>query len=70
MNFIQYDNLFSLNFLAFIFVLLVIFFISRELVCWYWKLNKIINLLEQIIENTKKEKEENKEDNTKKEEKK
>jgi len=29
-------------------VLLLIFLIARELICWYWKLNKIVSLLESI----------------------
>ncbi len=33
-----------------IFILFVL--IVREILCWYWKINKIINLLEDIKENT------------------
>ena len=35
---------------AFIWVLvsLVVFLIIRELVCWYWKINRIVELLEEI----------------------
>lgn len=29
-------------------VAVVIFFIIRELVCWYWKLNEIVNNLKEI----------------------
>ncbi|MFH1328911.1 MAG: hypothetical protein ABIH76_08770 [Candidatus Bathyarchaeota archaeon] len=31
-------------------VCLFVFLIARELVCWYWKLNKIVSLLESIDE--------------------
>ncbi len=27
---------------------ILVFIICRELVCWYWKLNRIVELLEQI----------------------
>lgn len=41
-------------------VLLVIFLVCRELVCWYWKINRTVELLEQIHQelkllNTKKD---------------
>ena len=26
----------------------VLFFVIRELLCWYWKLNRIVELLESI----------------------
>ena len=29
-------------------VVLVIFFIARELVCWYWKINQQVALLTEI----------------------
>jgi len=29
-------------------VVLVVFLICREIVCWYWKINKQISLLESI----------------------
>jgi len=41
------------NGLWFFLVGLIIFLILRELVTWYFKLNKIIELLEEIKENTK-----------------
>jgi hypothetical protein len=28
-------------------LLFVIFLIARELVCWYWKINRIVSLLEE-----------------------
>ena len=31
-----------------ILVWIVIWFIAREVMCWYWKVNKIISLLESI----------------------
>jgi len=34
---------------------IVIFFVLREVFMWYWKINKIVALLEEIKENTKKE---------------
>jgi len=33
-------------------LLFVIFLICREIICWYWKINKAISLLEIIAENT------------------
>lgn len=29
-------------------IYLVVFLISRELVCWYWKINEIVRLLKSI----------------------
>lgn len=29
---------------------LFVFLIARELMCWYWKLNKMVSLLERIDE--------------------
>jgi hypothetical protein len=29
-------------------IMIIVFFICRELVCWYWKLNRIVYLLEKI----------------------
>lgn len=31
----------------------IFFFIIREVIMWYWKINKIIDLLEKIEENTR-----------------
>ena len=36
------------NWLALLASLLVIFLIGREVMCWYWKINRIIMLLESI----------------------
>lgn len=33
--------------------IVVLFLIFRELVCWYWKINKISNLLEEIRDELK-----------------
>lgn len=33
-------------------VLILIFILLRELVCWYWKINRVVELLEDIKENT------------------
>lgn len=35
-------------------VLVIFFLIGRELVCWYFKLNKIADLLEEIRDQLKK----------------
>lgn len=35
-------------------IALAVFFVIREVLTWYWKLNKIVNLLEKIEENTRK----------------
>jgi len=34
-----------------ILIVLVVFLICREIVCWYWKINKRISLLENIDKN-------------------
>lgn len=34
--------------LIFVVILLVLFLVLREVVCWYWKINRIVNLLERI----------------------
>lgn len=36
--------------LTMLFVLVVIFLVCREIVCWYWKINKQIKNQERIIE--------------------
>lgn len=33
----------------------IVFLIIRELVLWYWKISKIVSLLEKIEKNTRKE---------------
>ena len=37
----------------FAFISLVLFLVLREIVTWYWKINKAIGLLEKIEENTR-----------------
>ena len=34
--------------LVVVFILVVIFLICREIVCWYWKLNQLVQLLTDI----------------------
>jgi len=36
-------------------IFLLLFFVFREIFTWYWKVNKMVSLLEQIEENTRKE---------------
>lgn len=39
--------------LVVIFILfIVIFFVAREIMLWYWKVDKIVDLLEEIKKNT------------------
>jgi len=33
-------------------LLIVLFLLLREFWCWYWKISKIVDLLEDIKENT------------------
>ncbi len=40
-------------------VIFVVFLICRELVCWYWKVNRQVELLEKIHEQLKTNKSEN-----------
>ncbi len=43
----------GMNFLTWIFILLIIvlvFLICREIVCWYWKINQSIELQKKILE--------------------
>lgn len=41
------------NFVIFIPFAILVFVALREVLTWYWKLNKISNLLEKIEENTR-----------------
>jgi hypothetical protein len=41
------------NILLFILVGIVLFIIGREVFCWYFKINKVVALLERIEENTR-----------------
>jgi hypothetical protein len=36
-------------------ILILLFLILREFFCWYWKINKIVDLLEDIKQNTSKD---------------
>ncbi len=38
----------ALVFIAWIVIAICLFIILREFFCWYWKINKIVNLLEEI----------------------
>jgi len=37
-----------------ILIVLVLFFLVREILCWYWKINERLNRLDQIEKWTKK----------------
>lgn len=37
------------------FVILTVFLVSREIVCWYWKLNEILTVLKSIDNKLDKE---------------
>ncbi len=45
------DNLFYILFVGF--VITILFLIGREIVTWYFKLNRVVELLEKIEENTR-----------------
>lgn len=47
------DNL--VNILGYAGVAIFIFLLLREIFTWYWKINKIISLLEKIEKNTRSE---------------
>ncbi len=34
--------------------LIIFFLVCREVICWYWKINKALLLLEEIAKNTRK----------------
>jgi len=55
MNIFQLIGINQSNILIILIVIFVIFLIIRELLTWYWKINKIVRLLEQIEENTRLE---------------
>jgi hypothetical protein len=42
------------NIVIWVCLLILIFLALRELATWYWKINKIVNLLEKIERNTDK----------------
>ncbi len=39
-----------LSFLIPLLILVVVFLLCRELVCWYWKINRIVAALEKIAD--------------------
>ena len=43
------------DFLFGLFIVAVIFLVFRWVGLWYWKINKMVELLEQIRDNTEKE---------------
>ena len=38
------------NSIVYLVIVLIIFLVCRELVCWYWKINYATKLLEQILQ--------------------
>lgn len=42
-----------MNILILVGVVFIFFVIGRELVCWYWKINRIEEVLKKIEENTR-----------------
>lgn len=36
------------DFIVAVAILIVIFLVFREIVCWYWKINRVVELLESI----------------------
>lgn len=50
----QESNNYLMMFLVFSFVWLLLFLIGRQIVCWYWKINRHIELQEQILVELKK----------------
>jgi hypothetical protein len=52
----NFSNFFSLNNIVIsLGVFLLVFFILREVLTWYWKINEVITLLKQIKHNTSKD---------------
>jgi len=43
-----------INLLICLAVIITIFLVCREIVCWYWKLNRIVEVLEDIRTEIKK----------------
>ena len=48
--------IFDTGILIWIVIGIVLFFLVREILLWYWKVNKAIELLEKIEKNTRKDK--------------
>ena len=38
-----------LSFFIFLLILIGLFFLCREILCWYWKINKMVENQEEII---------------------
>jgi hypothetical protein len=45
-----------LGFIEIVAFVVIFFFLVREVLVWYWKINKIVSLLEKIEENTRDKK--------------
>lgn len=52
MNFLGIN---SGNFILILLGVIIFFFLIREILTWYWKINKVIRILERIERNTRKE---------------
>lgn len=57
------DEIFTLDFIIPLLIILLFFLIVRGFNLWYWKVNEISKTLKEIADNTKKEKKEEKEKN-------
>lgn len=42
------------TFAVMICVTILIFLVCREMVCWYWKINRTVDVLEQILAQLKR----------------
>lgn len=42
------------NALIALIVLVALFLVCREIVCWYWKINRIVAALEEIVATSKR----------------
>lgn len=51
------------QFLIGIAVIIVVFLISRVFVLWYWKIDKVVKLLEEIVDHLKSKPKEEEKDN-------
>ena len=49
------NNFLSSDSLAYLIGGIIFFFLIREILTWYWKVNKAIRILERIERNTRKE---------------
>lgn len=53
-NILGFSNIGMIDIFFVMFFALAGFVLIRELITWYWKINRIIELLEKIEENTRK----------------